>query len=406
MDLSDRCVKCGLCLPHCPTYSIGQVEGESPRGRIALMQGLASGALDATPGLVQHLDQCLGCRACESACPADVPYGQLIDSARSELRGRGISPGFRWRLVAWITASRLRMGLADSLLRLIQALRIDALLRRLVRRDSALAAQLAVLPPVRSSARFKTHSPPDKDAGAETIDLFLGCLGPTLEADTLQATQRVLNELGYHVRVPSRQGCCGAIYQHAGFPGKAAKLASRNLTAFDDNHSIVVVSTGCLATLREYPQLLTAAGQTHAAAQSFSERCVDVDGILVKHGKTIDDPGAAALHMPCTQRLCPDDASAALAITHPAGDGETVGNGQCCGAAGTYLIDQPKLSQALARRMHIPDTELILTSNIGCRLQLEAQCRERGIKARVAHPVSMLHPAADPCARSKNDDEA
>lgn len=392
VELADRCVKCGLCLPHCPTYQVEAVEGESPRGRIALMQGLAGGALDAGDVLVGHLNQCLGCRACETVCPADVPYGQLIDAARGELRKRGIKRGIVWRTIAWAVLSKVRMRIAFGLLRMVLLLRLDRLLRRLARPGQKLARYLLLLPPRIDTGRFDSaySCPIPKRKG--TVSLFVGCMGPALEADTLRAAIRVLNRMGYDVSVPAGQGCCGAIHQHAGYAKDAARLATRNLAAVDSRDPVIVVSTGCLATLREYPQTMQAAGQDQQGTQSFSQRCVDLTRFVAGQVKSHPQRRKLAVHIPCTQRLDPVDAAEARQVAAQLGGGryEEIGNGQCCGAAGTYLVEEPDLSQSLAQRLDLPDAQDFMTSNIGCRLQIEALCRQRGIEARVLHPVSLI----------------
>ncbi len=382
-EAADRCVKCGLCLPHCPTYNLNMLESDSPRGRIALMQGLASGELPISDGMVRHLDGCLGCRACEVACPAEVPYGRLLDSARELLRHRRVKPGFTWRLLALAVQSRWVMRPGAVFLRLLGPLRKLSHLLGLIP-DQVQVSRLAVFYPAPAAVEKRG-----------SVELFTGCLGEALEQDTLKATISVLNRLGFDVRVPRKQGCCGAIHQHAGYPEKAAELAVNNLRAFAGDDIVIVVSTGCLASLVEYDDFFQN-DERRKNARQFAARCTDINEFLLEHMKagtaTADTTGTVALHTPCTRKVLPGNTHAAyeLLATQTNVDCLTLGNGQCCGAAGAFVLDQPEISQALAERYAIDIAPVLLTSNIGCRLQLESQCRQRGIKAKVVHPVSLL----------------
>jgi glycolate oxidase iron-sulfur subunit len=385
-EAADRCVKCGLCLPHCPTYELNMLESDSPRGRIALMQGLASGELPISNGLVRHLDGCLGCRACEVACPAEVPYGRLLDSARELLRERQVRPGYTWRLLALAVQSRGMMRLGAVFMRLLGPLRRLSYLVGLIP-DQVSISRLAAFYPATAAVEHKG-----------SVELFTGCLGEALEQDTLKATISVLNRLGFDVRVPGKQGCCGAIHQHAGYPKKAAELAENNLRTFAGDNIVIAVSTGCLASLVEYEGFFQDDGQQKNARQ-FAARCTDINEFLVEHMKAgpatlapSSASGTVALHTPCTRKVLPGNTRAAydLLAAQTSVDCLTLGNGQCCGAAGAYLLDQPETSRALAEGYAVDIAPILLTSNIGCRLQLEALCRRKGIAAKVAHPVSLL----------------
>ena len=399
-EAADRCVKCGLCLPHCPTYGLEMLESDSPRGRIALMEGLASGELPASAGMIRHLDGCLGCRACEIACPAEVPYGRLLDTARGLLREQRVKPGLGWRFFALAVQSRWLVRLGAVFMQLLGRLRRASGVS--FRRRGGLSRLLRLIPDqvsISRLARFHPANDPAEKRGM--VELFTGCLGEALEQDTLRATIRVLNRLGFDVRVPGEQGCCGAVHQHAGYPQKAARLAAINIGAFAGDGAVIVVSTGCLVSLCEYADFFQDEGGRENARQ-FAARCTDINEFLneqlqpqaadqAKVARS-DVAGAVALHTPCSRKAIPGNSQAAreLLAQEVNIDCLTLGNGQCCGAAGAYLLDQPKSSQALAERYDIGVAPLLLTSNIGCRLQLEALCRQRGIAATVAHPVSLL----------------
>lgn len=388
-------MKCGLCLPHCPTYGLELLESDSPRGRIALMQGLATGELAVSDGVIQHLDRCLGCRACETACPAEVPYGRLLDVARAELRDRQVEPVLSWRLFARAIQSRLAIRVVAFLIVSFKALSLHRLLVLITPSASRLQRILELTPErvfLSSLASEYPANPGSEKKGA--VSLFTGCLGEALEYDTLKSSIQVLNDIGYDVRVPRGQGCCGAIHQHGGYPREARKLAEKNIEAFAGDDAVVAVSTGCLASLRDYTDIVQDSKTTENTAD-FASRCVDISTFLQQQElpqKSGSREGIrVALHTPCTQRIRSADAQSARALTErQVGSCAVLGNGQCCGAAGTYMLDQPDISRALAEQYDVDVAPVLLTSNIGCRLQLEALCRRRGIKATIAHPISLL----------------
>jgi len=391
---ADRCVKCGLCLPHCPTYQLALLESESPRGRIALMQGLANNQLPVSVGLTRHLDQCLGCRACETVCPAGVPYGRLLDKSRALLRERRVKPGLTWRIFALTVQRKWLIRLGGLLMQLLGQLRrvSGGWLDRQSRLFRLIPSQVSV----KRLAEFYPAATGPAQQG--TVRLFCGCLGETLEQDTLISAIRILNKLGFDVRVPPNQGCCGAVHQHAGYPEKAAQLATNNIRAFRGDDAILVVATGCLASLCEYREIVQDGDQQSDAGQ-FAGRCIDINEFLNLHLKPAQAGGQSAgaakvvaLHTPCSRKVVPGNADAALdLLTRQQGiEYRRLGDGQCCGAAGAYLVDQPVISQALGESFQLDVAPLILTSNIGCRLQIEAMCRQQGICAKVAHPVTLL----------------
>ena len=382
-DLADRCVKCGLCLPHCPTYGLTGIEGESPRGRIALMQGLATGRLEPGTSLVTHLDNCLGCRACETACPAAVPYGELIDAGRALLVARGVRP----------TAGRRLLG------RLLQHPRLLALAVRCAQLPgaTAMAQGLGGLPrratavlPADSRPPQLADSPPRAGPTRGEALMFTGCVGTAVDGRSLDDTRRILEHIGWRVRTP-RQGCCGAIDLHAGRPEEAQRLALRNLQAFAGDGPVVACATGCAAALKEYARL---AGEPGAR---FAARIMDPAEMLVDADLALG-PGRyrnIVLHVPCSQRNVTGTAAATrrllaripgLAVRElPAG---------CCGAAGEMFLSNPRLSDALlapplAELTRDPPDALV-TGNIGCAMHFSAGLKRAGLELPVLHPASVV----------------
>ena len=357
MSGANRCVACGLCVPHCPTYRLIESEPDSPRGRVMLIRALAEGTLAPTPELVTHLDRCLVCRACEAVCPAGVAYGELIAGARAFLAQSGQG--------------------AKGLARLLPKL---------------LASPLVL----ESSARLRFRARyPARGKVQGTVALFLGCVGQFADEETLRASIFVLTRLGYEVRVPRGQGCCGAMHRHAGDSARAEALARRNLAAFaDGSEAILFCASGCGAQLVEY-------GRCGEAGAGFARRVVDIVSFLDRGGgwdAVALSPLAetVAVHESCSARNVLRNAADVHRLLRRIPQLEPVplpGNDQCCGAAGLYFLEQPQLARRLrAAKMpanaHPP--RLWVTTNYGCRLWLQRGLREAGHIVKVMHPVVLL----------------
>jgi glycolate oxidase iron-sulfur subunit len=385
MELADRCVKCGLCLPHCPTYAVARIEGESPRGRIALLQGVASGRLEPGPALVRHLDRCLGCRACESACPAKVPYGELLDAGRAMLAERGVRPpGSATALRALLTRPRaLRAATAMARLPGMAAL---------ARRAGGLAARATEILPASAQQPASVHegsSGRDAPPGRGEALMFTGCVGGAVDGRTLDDARHALAAAGWQLRAPRVQGCCGAMHLHGGDPARAAALARANLAAFPGDGPVVACASGCAATLREYARLAGAPGA------QFAARIRDPAELLAESGLS---PGPApwpqvVLHIPCTQRNVTGTAPATreMLAKVPGLEVRELPPG-CCGAAGEHLLREPALADALLvpllDALAADPPGALLTSNIGCALHFAAGLRRVGLEVPVLHPVS------------------
>lgn len=394
---ADQCVKCGLCLPHCPTYRKTQDEGDSPRGRIALMQALAEDRLPAGGRLTVHLDRCLACRACERACPSGVHYGPLLDSARALLRpGERPSPLQR-RLLAWAAVGRgVRRG-TGYLLRFYQRSGLRGLAR-----SSGLLRALGLeraerLLPVRAAAPgVRPDYLPPRGAERGRVALFVGCMTDLFTPETLDAAIRLLTVAGYGVHLPPGQGCCGALHLHAGALTEADALARRNLAAFNALRldAVLYTASGCGATLREYP--------APAAKEGFAAPVQDVTRFLAGldwPAEVSFEPLArrAAIQDACLQRNVLRDVAPPYELLRRIPALEIValpGNDQCCGAAGAYMLEQPELSDALrADKLAALEgcgAEILVSSNLGCALHLAAGLRARGRDIEVVHPVRLL----------------
>src|SRR5579859_2400894 len=393
---ADKCVKCALCLPHCPTYRVTLDEGESPRGRIALMQGLATGALDATPRLAAHLDHCLACRACEAVCPAEVPYGKLIDAARLELGRQGLGEPAGARVFAFFMTRPLLRRVSHRLLWWSGRLGLTGFLRRSKGLGSAaLRRRLELLPEVTKPRAWRKEYQPR--AGSRTsASLFLGCVADITQPKVSAAAVLMLNALGVELRLPKHQGCCGALDQHAGRKAAAERLARKNLEAFSGSEAIVGTASGCLATLKDYPEILG------SYAGDFAERVQDVSEFIARHPRLHKIEfhswkAKALVQTPCTLRnVLKTGASVPELLQRipklqvdslPASLG-------CCGAAGSYMLTQAEqadafaaeFAEAIAQRK--PD--VLVSSNVGCALHLAAALKRRGLDIPVMHPVEIL----------------
>ncbi|NGX15896.1 (Fe-S)-binding protein [Wenzhouxiangella sp. XN24] len=387
LDLADRCVKCGLCLPHCPTYQLSGVEGESPRGRIALMQGLATGRLEPTPGLVDHLNQCLGCRACERVCPADVPYGELIDAGHALLVSSGHPRAAHERALASLMRRPAWLRKAVGLARLPG---VGAAAKGL---GGLPARAMSLLPGDAGPARLRDVPAPKPAPLGEAL-LFAGCVSGAVDGRSLDDTRHLLETAGWQVCRPPRQGCCGAIDLHAGYPEIATGLAERNLAAFPGDGPVVACASGCAATLLDYARL---AGEPGAR---FARRIRDPAELLadapLEFGR--GQYRSVVLHVPCTQRNVTRSSDATrrllaripdLAVRElPAG---------CCGAAGAHFLSHPRqadalLEAALARLARDPP-EALVTSNIGCAMHFAAGLKRIGLDIPVMHPASLARDA-------------
>lgn len=392
LQAADQCVKCGMCLPHCPTYGATLDEAESPRGRLALMQGMANGVLVPDAAAEAHLDGCLTCRACEVVCPAQVPYGRLIDAAREQLALRRPQRTRVARLMAAVLTRPALRTLMLLPLWLYQRLGLQALVRRLGLLGHGRLARLESLLP-------RLHFPrrPGASATPATADvlLFTNCTSPLVEPRALQAAVTLLEALGCRVAVPPGQACCGAQHLHAGLPAAARACAQRNLAAFAGAAPVAGIASGCTAQLLEYEPLL---GGAEAAA--FRRRVRDVGAFVLAHprfGELRFAPldARVLVHTPCTQRnvVKAPDTTRWLLERIPELRVEAL-DSACCGAAGSYFVTQPEMADALLRpkveAVRRAQPQLLASSNVGCAMHLAAGLRRAGLSVRVVHPLELL----------------
>jgi glycolate oxidase iron-sulfur subunit len=440
MDL-EQCIHCGLCLTACPTYRTLKIEPDSPRGRLYLMRGLEEGRVQPDDPLVAHLDNCLDCRACETVCPAGVPYGQLLEATRGQIerRVRRASP---LRLLGHfvlrsVLPVRARMHVAVDLLRMGQSGPIAAFMRSgLARRvlprfatqgfamTPALApraerelAQVAARLP--KAARYEKRADADVFLPASQPKLVVAfhttCVMEAMFPRVNQATVRLLVMAGAEVHVPRAQSCCGALHAHAGLREEAKTLGRANARAFAGTPDFVVShSAGCGAALRETGHLL----HGESEAQALSDKVRDVSEVLAHLGfasatatpqqirKTLglpasDAPVRVAYHDPChlahAQRV--REAPRRLLRAIPGVQFvELPDSDWCCGSAGVYNLSHPHMAQAQLdqklERIARVTPDVVIASNPGCLLQMQRGAVEQGSRVRMLHLVELLDAAA------------
>lgn len=377
-----RCVACGLCLPHCPTYRLTGEESASPRGRIAAMRAVAEGRAEVDPTFSRFMDACLACRACEDVCPSHVPFGRLMEGARVQVEPLRSGRQRTWR--------RLGLGLLRRGRLLTLSVRLQSLVRPFVS-----ARTRSLMPKPDLGPKIPRLTEPEGSARG-TVALLTGCVQDRWYRSVNRATVRVLARNGWRVVAPRGQACCGALHAHHGRLDVARDLARRNLRAFAEADVVLANAAGCSAHLKETGDLL-GTDEAHA----MSGRVRDVVEFLHEHG--IEPPSA----IPGLVRVAYHDACHALraqgireqprallraipgleVVEVP--DGET-----CCGAAGLFTVLEPGTADTLirAKAAAIASTgaRIVASANPGCTMQISAGLRALGAEVEVVHPVELL----------------
>jgi len=406
-DLS-RCVHCGLCLQHCPTYTETGLETESPRGRLYLIRAIAEERIEPTPGALAHLDLCLQCRNCEAVCPSGVPYGRIMESARAGVLAGGRAP-LAWRLRALflrqVIARPGRMAALAAILRLYRASGLRAPAERL-----PFLGERLLLAPTVSGRPFRGRGVLAQPRGpacrqARRVGLLTGCIMPYAFGRVHEATVRVLARNGFEVVAPPGQGCCGALHAHAGDRAAAQALARRNVDALLDAgiDAVVLNSAGCGSTMKEYGELLADDGEYAAKAERLAGLVRDVSELLA--ALPFEPPGGRveatvtyqdACHLAHAQRI-KDAPRSILAAVPGLRLVEMEQADRCCGSAGIYSLAHREMSLALLdakmRAIAATGAEVIAAANPGCMAQLEAGLRRHRMRGRVVHVVELLDQA-------------
>jgi glycolate oxidase iron-sulfur subunit len=393
------CVHCGICLPQCPTYRVLGQEMDSPRGRIYLMRAAAEGRIGLTPVLARHLDLCLGCRGCETACPSGVPFGQLLEATRGQLERQGIrAPESdhatrRWAIETFPYPARLAPLLWG--LRFYQASGLQALVRGsgVLAPWKRLKAMEALLPAMSSRSKLPEYIPargkPRGRAG-----LLTGCVQRFFYSDVNARTARLLAAAGWDVVVPRAQGCCGALHLHAGRLDEFRGMASRVMAVFGEVVDVVVTNAaGCGSALKEYGHWLPDEGGPAFAAQvkDICEVLVESDLPLGELKETVAYHDACHLVHGQKVRAQPRELLRRI-------PGLTVvdikDSDLCCGSAGIYNLTEPAMAEQLGRmkvaRIRETGARIVAAGNPGCLMQIARHAREMGLELEVVHPVDLL----------------
>ena len=411
-ELYSTCVHCGLCLQQCPTYRVLGTEMDSPRGRIYQVLLADDGRLPIGDSFVTHIDRCLGCLACQTACPSGVQYGHIVERARAQIEQHYRRPWLARRirnfvygrlladykkLASW--ARRMRWYQRSPLARVARSLGLLRLLG--VEQIEKLA------PAISDSFTFQGFGQvfPPKGARRGRVALLAGCIGSVAFDDLNQATIRVLQANGLEVVLPATQVCCGALHAHAGRLDDARALARRNLRAFlsDGNvDAILASSAGCGSTMKDYANLLADDPEHHDDARRFAAKVRDVTEYLAEIGLRAPSrsiSGRATYQDPCHLAHAQKIRSAPRDLLKQAGTQlvEMQHPDYCCGSAGVYNVAEHELSmQILDAKMDdvaATGVDLVVTANTGCMLQLRAGAARRGLSLKVKHVLEVLDEA-------------
>ena len=428
------CIHCGLCLSSCPTYLETGNENDSPRGRIYLMRAVQEGRLPLGDTAVKHIDLCLGCRACEAACPSGVQYGALLEATREHIEKK-YSRSFFATLLRRIAIERVfpfpeRMELALMPARALKAVGADKWLPKFLREALALIpGNLSSEPlPEFSPAREPTPSPSQEGSGAlrlagaaaeagsppgrgqgwvprGRVGFIRGCVMSVMFGDTNANSVGLLNAAGYDVHTPRGQGCCGALYAHGGNLERARECARHNIAEFErlNLDAIIINAAGCGSTLKEYGHLLHDDPQWSERAAKFSAKVKDLTEVLPAvafkvQGSKFKVQGLVTYHDAChlahSQRITKQPRDLVKAVVG-SDFVELPESDVCCGSAGSYNLTEPEMAERLQRRKveNILKTgaKVVVTTNPGCILQIRAGLKKAGAgHVRVVHLADYL----------------
>lgn len=408
----DKCVHCGLCLNACPTYRELGLEMDSPRGRIYLINAVANGA-PVTDGYLQHIDLCLACRGCETACPSGVPYGRIIEGARAQARShRRINPisrSLQKLIFGRLIHSRIALQLAGAALYVYQSIGIQKAVRAsgILRPFKTLHALEALTPDAEVPFFFPKIGQvfPSKGTTKHRVVFLAGCIANVAFSRLNEATIRVLQANGCEVVLPQDQTCCGALHLHSGFADDAMRLAKLNIDALADIEceAIITNAAGCGSTLKEYDHLLADDEHYRDKASAFRAKVVDVCEFLasIELNKEMGDVPTVATYQDSCHLAHGQKIKLAPRKLLKAVPGlqfrEMSMADLCCGSAGVYNVVQNEMATAILQKKmgYVASTnaDMIVTANPGCMLQLRAGARLFGKGERVLHVVEVLDEA-------------
>jgi len=400
-DKALTCIHCGLCLGSCPTYLETGDENDSPRGRIYLMRAVQEGRLALGDTAVRHIDLCLGCRACEAVCPSGVQYGDLLEHTRDHFEKhyrRSIPQTFLRRFVIekiFPYPERMKWALLPA--KAVRALGVERWLPKFAREAMSLI-------PDRISSAVNPEVSPAVGTARGRVGFIRGCVMSVMFGETNASSIRLLNRAGYEVVVPRAQGCCGALFAHNGNLEAARACARQNIETFEREKldAIIINAAGCGSTLKEYGGLLRGDPRWSERGTRFSEQVKDLTEWLVNarvgFGLRTSDLGLRvtyhdACHLAHAQRITRQPRELVKAV---AGKNfvELPESDVCCGSAGTYNLTEPEMAERLQTRkienILKSGAQIVVSSNPGCLLQIQAGLRKAGAEVEVMHIADYL----------------
>jgi glycolate oxidase iron-sulfur subunit len=410
-ELLSTCVHCGLCLNHCPTYKVLQNEMDSPRGRIYQMVQVNDGKMPLGDTFVTHIDRCLGCVACEIACPSGVKYGRIVERARAQIEQNYKRPFIQRTLRTFfykkVIPNFTMLKRVAGLMRFYQRSGMQTLVRKSGVLKLMGVADLDKLSPQIDQEFFFDEIGKVFPAVGEKrgqVAFVAGCINNVAFSHLNRATVNVLTQNGIEVHIPAGQGCCGALHAHAGLRDEARELARHNIDIFlgGQYDAIVTNAAGCGSNMKEYDDLLENDPAYLGRAKEFRDKVRDVTEYLAGVGLRAPKRKIAqrvAYQDPChlanAQRIRtqPRELLAAIGcelveLPHP---------DQCCGSAGVYNVSQNELSmQILEMKMEdvtSVSSDMLATANVGCMIQLRAGVKDRGMALPVKHVIELLDEA-------------
>lgn len=401
------CVHCGMCLEACPTYLETGHEHQSPRGRVHLIKAVAEGKIELNKQFMDPVFTCLDCRACETACPANVQVGGLIEEARGQIRQamplKGWKGAMHHLFLRKIFPHPNRLHALGSSLQFLQKSGLQGMARKtgmLNILPQHLRDMEAIMPQIQKPVMKKYPEViPAQGETKKKVAMLTGCVMDVMFSDVNEATLRVLTRNGYEVTIPKEQRCCGALHIHAGDREEGKRLAKQNIEAFKDCDHVIVNAAGCGCALQEYPELFQNDPEYKEKAEIFSKKVVDVSKFLCDNGYR--KPKAElktrvtyhdACHLAHGQgvrsepRQLLKDIPGVEMVDLPDAD-------FCCGSAGIYNLTNPKMAGALLDRKmaNVPENvEMISMGNPGCMLQIAMGVLRHGRSEKVVHTIQLL----------------
>jgi glycolate oxidase iron-sulfur subunit len=410
-EMYSTCIHCGLCLNHCPTYKVLGDEADSPRGRIYQVLQADEGRLPLGESFVTHIDRCLGCLACETACPSGVHYGAIAERARAQIeqnyRRPLLSRFVRWFFYQHVLRNFKALKRLGWMLRLYQRSGLEKIVNGLhLPHLFGMGGISSLAPRIEDEWFFSSYGKvfPALGEHRAKVAFHAGCIANVAFAGLNRATVRLLTANGVEVHVPAAQQCCGALHAHSGLRDTAREQARRNIEAIraEEFKAIITNAAGCGSTLKEYDDLLSSEPEYADSALEFKSKVRDISEFLAELG--MREPKRklglrvgyqAACHLEHAQKVrsAPRELLRAigcevLELPHP---------DQCCGSAGSYNVTQTELSmKVLAAKMDdvaSVQIDVIATGNVGCLLQLRAGMKQRNMHTPVKHIVELLDEA-------------